>query len=53
MSGVFIVQGGIFDMIVLWISVRSTSAFLMIVSIQRPRGFMAFSLFWNSSFYLG
>ena len=53
MFGVPIVQGGISGMIVLWISVRSTSASAMIVSIRRPKGFMAFSFFWNLSLYLG
>ena len=53
MFGVLIIQGGISGMIVLWISVRFTSASPMIVSMRRPKGFMAFSFFWNSSLYLG
>ena len=53
MFGVLIVEGGISGMIVLWISVRSISASPMIVSIWKPKGFMAFSFFWNSSLCLG
>ena len=53
MFGFLIVQGGISGMIVLWISIRSTSASPMIVSIRRTKVFMTFSFFWNSSLYLG
>ena len=51
MFGVLMIQGGISGMIVLCISVKSMSTSPMFVSVQRPKGFMAFSFFWNSSLY--
>ena len=47
------VQGGISGMIDLWISVKSTSTTPMMASIRRPKSFMAFLFFWNSSLYFG
>ena len=53
MFGFLMIQGGISGMILLWISVKSMSDSPMIVSIQRPMGYMALLFFWNSSFYFG
>ena len=46
MFEVLMVQGGISGMIV-----KSMSTSLKIVFIQRPKGFMYFSFFTNSSLY--
>ena len=54
MFGVFIFQGGISGVIVLWVPVKSTSASPMLVSILRPKGFMAFGISlrtWDEKLY--
>ena len=57
MFGVLIVKGGISGMIVLWISVRSTSASPMIVSIRGQRVLWLFHSFgialciWDEKLY--
>ena len=45
MSGVLMVQSGISGIIVLCISFKSMSTSSMIVSIWRPKDFMAFFVF--------